>query len=130
MFGSDSLPRWGLLLGRGLLAAPLPRLGSLCGTSEGFAGTLRGRVFGLRVRLVSAAVSTLAFLAPTWRLGARPTLEGHWGLVDFGQPVVQLPFVCCRRLGLETETEKSVNKPVFCVSSPVIHDCPQENCSF
>lgn len=118
------------MLGRGFLAAPLPRLGPFRGTSEGFAGTLRGRVFGLRVWLVSAAVSILAFLAPTWRLGARPTLEGHWGLVDFGQPVVQLPFICCRRLGLETEIEKNVNTLVICVSSPVIHDCPQENCSF
>lgn len=34
-----------------------------------------------------------------------------WGgrLADFGQPVVQLPFVCCRRLGLKKEQEKSVN---------------------
>lgn len=107
MFTADSLPRWEFLSSRGFRTAPLPRLGALRGTPETFAGALRGRVFGIRMLLVTAALTnTLIFLAPSWRLCASPTLQGHWWLVDFGQPVVQLPFVCGWRLRLEAETDK------------------------
>lgn len=125
MFAAESLPRWGLLLSRGFLTASLPRLWPLRGTPESFAGTLGGRVFGFRVLLVRAVVTTLTFLAPAWRLCARPTLKGSGWLVDFGQPVVQLPFVrCCWRLGLETDRERclliGVDKLLYCISSPII----------
>lgn len=77
LFGSDSLPRCGLLLGRGFLAVPFPRLGPLSGTSWSSVGNLGERVFGHGMLLVSAAVSILIFLAPTGGLCAPPTIEGH-----------------------------------------------------
>lgn len=78
LFAANSLPRWGFLLSRGFRTAPLPRLGPLRGTPKSFAGALQGRVFGIRMLLVTANLAnTLTFLAPSWRLCASPALQGH-----------------------------------------------------
>lgn len=46
LFGSNGLPLQWLLLGRGLLTAPLASLGAFGRNPGGFAGTSGGRIFG------------------------------------------------------------------------------------
>ena len=55
------------------------------------------------------AVAALALSVRVSGRGLRATrgLGGHRGLADFGQPVVQLPFVGCRRLRLQTRKKKT-----------------------
>lgn len=96
-------------MGRGLLTAPLARMGAFGRHPGGFAGAFEGRLFGLRALVTSGgAVATLAFTVrvPGRGHGAARGLGGRCGLADFGQPVVQLPFVCCRRFGLQTRKKK------------------------
>lgn len=99
-------------MGRGLLRAPLARVGAFGRHPGGSAGALRGRIFGVRVLATggAAAVAALALTVEVARRGlcAPRGLWGRRGLADLGQPVVQLPFVCCRRLGLKTRRKRQV----------------------
>lgn len=91
-------------------------MGAFRGATRGFAGAFEGRIFGLRALLTvtgggaAAAAPTLALTVrvPRWGLRVPLRVWGRCGLADFGQPVVQLPFVCCGRLRLKTKDKRKM----------------------